>query len=146
MPRRLACFERRCAPWAGSTRRAVLAAACGWALLLGAGMQSADNPTEEQKALYNKKIQPLLKKHCYECHGPDKQESGLRLDQKQAALKGGNGGPAVVPFEVEKSKLIEAVNYTGDLQMPPDAKLDDDAIKLLTDWIKQGAPWPESKK
>src|ERR1043165_7497783 len=42
-------------------------------------------------------IQPILSKFCYECHGPEKQKGGLRLDQKAAALKGGDSGPLLVP-------------------------------------------------
>ena len=45
---------------------------------------------------FTKDIQPLLAKRCYECHGADKQESGLRLDQKDKALAGADSGPVLV--------------------------------------------------
>src|SRR3712207_5198611 len=44
-----------------------------------------------------KEVEPLFERHCYSCHGPDAQESGLRLDDANMALKGGDLGPAYVP-------------------------------------------------
>src|SRR2546427_10293976 len=38
---------------------------------------------------FENEVKPLLAAHCVQCHGPEKQKSGLRLDQKEAALKGG---------------------------------------------------------
>src|SRR4051812_10016500 len=46
---------------------------------------------------FAKDIQPIFSTSCYECHGPDKQKAGLRLDDKQAALKGGDSGPLLIP-------------------------------------------------
>ena len=90
---------------------------------------------------YAKQIQPLLAKHCYECHGSKKQESGLRLDSIAAMKEGGVRGEAVLPGEAEKSLLIEAVLGTDDdLLMPPEgARLSEAAIKLLSSWIDEGA-------
>ena len=53
-----------------------------------------------------------------------KQSSGLRLDSREAVLKGGDSGPAVVPAEAEESLLIQAVAHThAELKMPPSGKL-----------------------
>ena len=42
-------------------------------------------------------VRPILQQHCYRCHGEKKQKSGLRLDIKSEALKGGdNQGPSIV--------------------------------------------------
>ena len=57
-------------------------------------------------------------------------------------LKGGDGGPVVVPGKPDESPLIEAIRYEGDVQMPPKGKLKDDEIAALTEWVKRGAPWP----
>ena len=57
---------------------------------------------------------------------PAKQKGGLRLDSREAILKGGETGPAVVPGKPEESLLVEAVNYDG-LEMPPTGKLEPDA-------------------
>jgi hypothetical protein len=58
-------------------------------------------------------------------------------------LKGSDNGAVVVPGQPDKSLLVQAIRYTGDVQMPPKAKLPDEAIAHLTEWVKMGAPWPE---
>src|ERR1051325_11863826 len=97
--------------------------------------------------LFEKKIRPLLVEHCYKCHSAesDKIKGQLRLDSRQAILKGGESGPAVLPGDPERSLLIKAVRYTDkDLQMPPkDKKLSDRQIADLTAWVKIGVPWGE---
>ena len=94
------------------------------------------------EAFFESKIRPLLAERCQKCHGAEKQEAGLRLDRREAALKGGDSGPIVAPGEPDKSRLIEVVRYDGDTQMPPSGKLPDDELALLVAWVKQGAPWP----
>ncbi|MCH7689274.1 MAG: hypothetical protein IH899_21805, partial [Planctomycetes bacterium] len=59
-------------------------------------------------------MRPLLGKHCFECHGPKKQQAGLRLDSREAMLKGNETGPAIVPGQPNKSRLIEVVRYGDD--------------------------------
>jgi hypothetical protein len=78
------------------------------------------------------------------CHGPDQQKGGLRLDSRDAMLTGGDSGPAIAPSEPGKSKLVAAIGYGGDLQMPPKAKLTAEQIDALTAWVKMGAPWPKA--
>jgi hypothetical protein len=77
------------------------------------------------------------------CHGPQKQKGGLRLDTKSAFGKGGDNGAALIPGEPAKSRLIEAVLYDGDTKMPPKGKLSEADIAILNAWVKGGAPWPE---
>jgi hypothetical protein len=96
----------------------------------------------ELSEFFERHVRPLLLSHCIECHGPDVQESGLRLDSRQALLDGGDSGPVIVPGASDQSLLIQAVRQSGDLQMPPDAKLSDEQIAQLEHWVEQGAPWP----
>ena len=94
---------------------------------------------------FQRDIAPILEEHCWNCHGEDEQESGLRLDRRAAILKGGDYGlPTVVPGEPEKSYLVEVINHVDeDMAMPPDEdKLSKEKIELLTRWIKEGAVWP----
>ncbi|MGH7140604.1 MAG: DUF1549 domain-containing protein, partial [Pirellulales bacterium] len=93
---------------------------------------------------YRRDIQPILAKHCYECHGPDHQKSGLRLDTVAAAKEGGNSGSAVVPGKSGESLLIAALTGTGAVtRMPEDRPpLAPAEIELLTRWIDHGAPAP----
>ena len=81
---------------------------------------------------------------CQECHGPDKQKGGLRLDSRSAVLTGGESGPAIVAGDPTKSRLVQAIGYAGDLRMPPKQKLADEQVATLTAWVKMGAPWPEA--
>jgi cytochrome c553 len=92
-------------------------------------------------------IQPLLAKHCLECHGPDQQKSSFRLDLKQAALKGGDNGPAILPADSSRSPLIQHISApaSDEMAMPPKGpRLSDTAIQQLRQWIDQGAPWPDA--
>src|SRR5690606_3013232 len=82
---------------------------------------------------------------CYECHGPKKQESGLRLDFRDGVLKGGDSGtPAAVPGKPDESLLVAAVRGTGDYEMPPKGKLSPEEIDVLAKWVEMGLPWPAS--
>lgn len=93
--------------------------------------------------LFEKEIRPLLLAKCIDCHGPDKQKGGLRLDSKQGWMSGGDSGPAIVPGDPEKSILFKAVEYEGrDFKMPPKGKLPHNAIQAFGEWIKLGAPDP----
>ena len=94
---------------------------------------------------FEKQIRPLLVGRCYECHsaGAKQMQAGLRLDSREAMLRGGDSGPAVVPGKSDASLLVEAVRYNGDLQMPPKGKLQQQEIALLEKWIRLGAPMPE---
>jgi hypothetical protein len=71
--------------------------------------------------------------------------SGLALDTKAGVLKGGDGGPVIVPGKPAESRLLAAIRYTGpDLQMPPAGKLSDSVIADFETWIASGAPDPRT--
>jgi hypothetical protein len=93
---------------------------------------------------FESKIRPVLADRCFKCHGADKQKGGLRLDSKQALLRGGISGPAVIPSKPRESLLIQALEQQGELKMPPDDKLPDEMVTHFKEWIKLGAPWPGS--
>jgi len=105
---------------------------------------------EDDYAIFEKSIRPLLIEHCYKCHSAtaEKIRGGLRLDTKSAMLKGGDSGPAIVPGKPEESLLIKAVRYMDkDLQMPPKGKkLADVQITELTEWVRSGAPDPRTEE
>ncbi len=94
---------------------------------------------------FERRIRPLLVEHCQACHGPEKQEGGLRLDFRDGWLKGGDRGSAIVPGDSEKSLVIRAVRYSDpDLQMPPQRKLGDEDIDVLEKWVASGASDPRT--
>ncbi len=117
--------------------------------LLVAALSAAEGPTAAQAEFFEKEVRPVLAENCIECHGPKKQKSGLRLDSRNFVLKGGEIGAVVVPGKPEQSRLILAVNHAGGKDvaaMPSDEKkISPQAIAALTEWVKQGLPWPEEK-
>ena len=98
----------------------------------------------EQAEFFESKIRPILIEHCFKCHGPTKQEAGLRLDSREGILRGTDAGPVVVPGDPEASPLIEAIGYDAAIKMPPKSKLAPQVIADLTNWVRSGLPWPES--
>src|SRR5438034_9407222 len=88
--------------------------------------------------------QSILENRCASCHGAA-QMSGLDLRQRDAILKGGKRGPALVPGKPDDSLLYRAVTRQGELQMPPGKQaLPPDEVARLRAWIEAGAPWQAS--
>lgn len=103
------------------------------------------NPSGEKEALafFEAKIRPMFVEHCYECHsaGSKLLKGGLHLDTREGSRKGGDTAPAVVPGSLEKSLILQALEYTDEnLKMPPKGKLPDAVIKDFRRWIASGAP------
>jgi cytochrome c553 len=94
---------------------------------------------------FERDIRPLLHARCVKCHGPDKQQSGLRLDVKASAMKGGVNGPVIRPGAGGESELIRRVSSADKTEMMPPAgeRLSAREIALLRAWIDAGAIWPE---
>ncbi|MFT5465079.1 MAG: mono/diheme cytochrome c family protein [Verrucomicrobiales bacterium] len=94
---------------------------------------------------FEKEILPILQEHCIDCHGPEKQKSAFRLDQRAIMLKGGDSGlAALVPGDPKASFLIEVINGSDpDMIMPPKGDpLTKEEVKLFETWIAEGAVWP----
>src|SRR5947209_3734379 len=118
------------------------------ALAFFCGASRAADTAAASPDFFERKIRPALVEHCYKCHSAtsEKLKGKLRVDARAALLKGGESGAAVVPGNLEKSLLIEAVLYTNqDLQMPPEYKLADGVVADLKAWVQAGAPWPDEK-
>jgi len=101
----------------------------------------------ENKVDFAKQIQPLLQQNCVKCHGPEKQKAKLRLDSKEAAMKGGKDGVIIVAGDADKSELYRRITLPkgNDDIMPNEGDpLSKEQTDLLRDWINQGADWPET--
>jgi len=97
-------------------------------------------PSANRKIDFQKDVEPILSQKCHSCHGEEAQQSGLRLDKRQNALRGGDYGPVIIPGSSAESKLIRRlVDGDGGLQMPPTGPLSDEEIGILRAWIDQGA-------
>src|SRR5260370_5662442 len=95
---------------------------------------------------FERDVRPIFASRCVTCQGPEKQKSGLRLDRKNAAMKGGDSGPAIVPGKSAASMLIQRVSSREkDERMPPVGELlSAEQIAILNAWIDQGAKWPDA--
>jgi mono/diheme cytochrome c family protein len=92
---------------------------------------------------YLRDIKPLLRSRCVACHGPIKQEAGLRLDAAKLVVAGGDEGAVVVPGKSDDSRLMRRISADDSERMPPKgAALTPREIALLRTWIDAGAPAP----
>lgn len=105
----------------------------------------AGAPTAESTRFFEEKVRPVLATQCMKCHGDRKQEASLRLDSREAVLKGSDSGPVVIPGEPAKSPLLSAVRHEGDVRMPPGKPLPPADVASLTEWVRLGAPWPKAE-
>ncbi len=85
-------------------------------------------------------IQPLLRQNCVGCHGPQKQNGGMRLDRRSSAMK----NRRITPGSSENSFVYHRVIGEFGQPMPPTGDLKPDQVALLKTWIEQGAPWPDA--
>jgi mono/diheme cytochrome c family protein len=111
---------------------------------------SASSVSPSDAEFFENNIRPLLAEHCYECHGAasEKVKGGLRLNTRAGLLKGGEGGPVVVPGHPESSPLIASVKGpVGDHPQMPAKKpaLAPPAVAALEEWIRRGAPDPRDE-
>jgi len=121
----------------------MLNAAIMMAALGASSIASAQVPA---KVDFGRDIQPLLREHCVECHGPAQQMKGLRLDRRRDALPNrvGANGARIVPGDSARSMLVKRLTGTeAGTQMPPAGPLSESKIQLIQAWIDQGAEWPD---
>ena len=107
--------------------------------------QNTSSPDVDQKpdAAFEAEILPILETRCLGCHSRKIRSGGLSLQSRKDAIDGGSRGPALVPREPDKSRLIQALSYRGELKMPLGGKLPDSEIETLRLWVELGAPWAE---
>ncbi|MDQ1471766.1 MAG: hypothetical protein QOJ99_3246, partial [Bryobacterales bacterium] len=111
------------------------------ASVLVPGLSAQESEAEQ---FFESKVRPILANNCYACH-TGAQSGGLRLDSREAILKGGKSGPAIVPGNPNDSLLIQATSYTHPrLKMPPGDKLEQTEVADLSKWVSTGAAWPQS--
>jgi mono/diheme cytochrome c family protein len=111
------------------------------AFLFAAWPSASPAVADDAESYFARHVRPILARHCQACHGPQTQESDLRLDRAGDLLSGGVSGPAVVPGHPERSLLISAVRQASpELQMPPDGRLSDAEIATVVRWVEMGTP------
>ena len=138
------------------TAHSVSSALAAWSVLPGA-TQPPPRSVRRPFEFFEKHVRPVLVSKCQSCHGPKRQQGGLRLDSRAALLKGSDNGAVVVPGQPDKSLLVRAIRYDGDVQMPPKNKLpaevhrppdhlDQDGRSMAgrtpSRWTRTRCPWP----
>jgi cytochrome c553 len=123
----------------------------GW-ILTAVGILTVSGPVKAEERdqtaqleFFEKKVRPILVSHCYTCHSADTNaKGGLRVDDRNGLLKGGNTGPAIVPGDPGKSQLLKRVTLTdAKRRMPQEGEpLSAQEIADVTKWIEDGAVWP----
>ncbi len=81
----------------------------------------------------------ILRGNCTPCHGGLVANSGLDLRSRDAILKGGSRGPAIVPGKAEASKLYRFAAHLEEPHMPPGKPLALEQLNVLKAWIDSGA-------
>ncbi len=99
---------------------------------------------QQREVDFKTDIAPIFAKHCYSCHGAEKREAGLRLDQSAAALAGGDEGKVIIAGKSAESRILQLISGADpDRIMPPEGeRLSAAQIDLIRAWIDQGAKWP----
>jgi len=134
--------ERSCSfPFHHAAR--IAAAVCGILCTLACHQSALSAADPEQ--FFESHVRPILAEHCVRCHGAEEQSGNLRLDSGAALRAGGDHGAALDAAQPAASLLLQAVRHEGELDMPPDGKLSDDQVAVLTRWVESGAFWPESR-
>src|SRR5690606_35635177 len=88
----------------------------GWLLLLPLLFAT---PATAGEVDYEKDIKHLLAEKCVACHGPLRQEAGLRLDAGRLITKGGENGPVAIAGQPDQSTLIERVISSDEFDRMP---------------------------
>ncbi len=113
--------------------------------LAGMSVIGAAYAADSGEDLFRSTVQPTLKQQCLGCHGEGNTFAGLDLRSRDAALKGGQRGPAIVSGDPDASLLLRAIEHGGELQMPPggpEKRLSLEVREAFRQWISSGAPYP----
>jgi hypothetical protein len=94
-----------------------------------------------KKVSFATDVAPILAKNCAQCHGPAPAMANLDLRSRDAALKGGQHGPAIVPGDGAASRLYQHLTGKAQPQMPMGGRLTDAEIAVIKAWIDNGAEW-----
>jgi WD40 repeat protein len=107
-------------------------------LLLASGWAHAQK--DAPPVTFKDHVQPILRKHCLNCHNPDKAKSDLDVSTYQTLMTGGASGEAVKPGSADQSLLYRVTAHQVEPNMPPKGKIPDADLATIKQWIERGAP------
>ncbi len=116
--------------------------------LLAAAFSIA-SPSAVNSVDFRRDVEPILRERCYACHGPDREQGGLRLDIPQRALFGGDSGQAaIVPGDPDGSELVRRIRTDDEIDRMPagEEPLAAEEIEVLRAWIASGAERPAGQE
>ncbi len=125
---------------------AFLAASCGDKEKAKKEEKKEDGKTA--KVSFEKDIKPLFESSCLSCHNTGTLLGRLNLENRQLAFTEGDKGPFIVPGKPSESRVYQALILpkVQDAAMPPEGhRIEQSEIRVIHDWILQGAEWPEGK-
>lgn len=120
---------------------------CSFVAALGVVCSGAISFAVADQVSYDRDIQPILSRACFQCHGPDEtaRKAKLRLDVKEAAFEKREHGAAIVARKPDESLIIQRITSANpDDRMPParhGEPLTEQHIALIRKWIETGAAW-----
>jgi hypothetical protein len=114
-------------------------------LLIGCTSGCTSEPEPTPLVDFHRDVAPIFKARCLNCHGPQQQLGGLRLDDRAMALPGGLSGKKLIGNSADESELLRRITSADPtLVMPKEGgKLSQPDIETLRRWIAAGAPWPD---
>ncbi len=122
-----------------------LLATLGTTIFAGSDDPSPSDPALGRgRELFRQRVEPMLRVKCLGCHGDGEElDAELDLRSREATLRGGKSGPALVPGKALASLIYQAVRRDDERVMPPRdrAPLAPEEIASLRAWIEAGAPW-----
>ena len=100
-----------------------------------------------ERLTFEKDIRPILKAHCFHCHGETAHpKGGVDLRLRRTMLKPAEDGPVMVPGKPNASLMVKLIR-SGEMPQG-EKKVSAQELSLIEKWIASGArtarPEPES--
>ena len=124
----------------GVTAIAIFAATC-----LSPAAVAQHEDVVRRSGFFEAQAWPIIERECLRCHGGEgRPKGGLRLDSREAMLRGGDRGPAIDETHPEQSLFLEMISWKSDeYAMPPTGQLPEADLAILTEWVLEGGTWAE---
>jgi mono/diheme cytochrome c family protein len=106
--------------------------------------RGGDPALDRAREIFRQQVRPMLQGKCLSCHGDGEElEGDLDLRSREAVLRGGKSGPAMVPGRALASLIYQSLRRIDEKRMPPKERerVTPDEIDALKNWIEAGAPW-----
>ncbi|MFG0334103.1 MAG: c-type cytochrome domain-containing protein, partial [Maioricimonas sp. JB049] len=109
-------------------------------LVLIAVWATSTAQADAEDVYFERDVRPILKAHCFHCHGEaGEKEGNLDVRLARLLLVGGDSGAAIEPGNVSESLLLERVE-SGEMPPGEDLRLSDKELTTLRTWVEAGAP------